>query len=179
MALLRIGNFSAQRYTSFSLSRARTRRSRKRRRGGKEGGGEERAGHFATAAPAGRATESSAVSLSIGADAVPRWAREGGITTGIQRLHHTLEDLNTDTNAWRNVNALSPERQRLLLSFIQQSNRYVRACMRAGACACLGTCVHLCMCGSGTHFVRDGVMYLTHIMGDLVVCLGVYGRVYL
>ena len=83
------------------------------------GGDEGRRLRPATAAPAGR-VQLRASALDY--DAPPRWAREGGITPSVHRLHCTLED-RADMCGWRNFDDLSPERKAALLSYMKPTER--------------------------------------------------------
>lgn len=78
-----------------------------------------------TAAPAGREAQRSVAADAANnsdAESLPRWQREGGITSSIHRLHCMLED-RADAREWRKFDDFAPETREMLLSFVNPAEK--------------------------------------------------------
>jgi hypothetical protein len=93
-------------------------------------GGHEGRRRPATAAPAGRVQLQA---KSLEGDTKPRWAREGGITPSVHRLHCTLED-RAEICGWRSFDELSPEKKDVLLSYMKPAERWAAVPLLAPPC---------------------------------------------
>jgi hypothetical protein len=109
-------------------------------------GGQEGRRRPATAAPAGRVQLQA---RSLEGDTQPRWAREGGITPSVHRLHCTLED-RVDICGWRSFDELSPEKKDVLLSYMKPAERWAAVPLPAPPCER----VLFCVCIEGLTPVR-------------------------